>query len=232
MESNAKCPLEGYSVDNAADTWMELAAWFELLAHGLLKPTMITAQALCNGDYLQECQRIATTIGASLDTSKQIEQNLLPYESQNDSEVFHSILREYTRLFVGTREALITPFVGIHIANMHGQHGMLFVGHESIEIERIMKRCGVAKNLSLGQSNDPVDHVGTLCEFLKYLCLVNAKAIVPVKGAKIGDQEFHLFMSEHFIPYAEWCAEELDKLSTVSFYKAIAIMLKIVATQA
>lgn len=85
------------------------------------------------------------------------------------------------------------------------------VNPESMAIERFMRRCGVTKNLSAGQSNDPLDHIGTVCEFLEYLCLVAAKAIQPNEGTILYANDFAEFLDEFFSEYATWCASEILK---------------------
>lgn len=204
--------------------WMARATLFELLSLGLLRPGRSTAEVLVSGEFATAC---VETVGAlrRADAATAIGSLLVVYEGKKAEEVYHEILREYTRLFVGEREPLVTPFAGVRAAQARGQRGLLFVGPESMAIERLMRRCGVAKNLAAGQSNDPVDHIGTMCEFAKFLCLVNARAVAPAEGTVVEPDDFGTFVADHFAPYAAWCAERLRKLSDVLFYRAMADML-------
>lgn len=206
------------------EMWMARSSLFELLSLGLLKPEHIVADALCEEAYREACAETLGALGFG-DVAVVVSELLAGYEGEDADEVYHEILREYTRLFVGVREPLVTPFAGVRAAQARGQRGLLFVGPESMAIERFMRRAGVAKDLAAGQSNDPVDHIGTMCEFAKFLCLVNARAVAPTEGAVVELGDFDVFMADHFAPYAGWCAGRLRELSNAPFYRAMAAML-------
>ncbi|MEG0758376.1 MAG: molecular chaperone TorD family protein, partial [Raoultibacter sp.] len=165
-----------------------------------------------------------------LDSAEEISQeiqNLLDtYRGQDELETYHSLRKEHTHLFVGERESPVTPYVGVWAAQQRGQNGLLFVGKESLEIERFMSRCGVTKNLAAGQVNDPMDHVGTICEFMKYLCLANARAIQIPEHVVIEEEDFEVFAQKYFSPYALWCSDQIARLARCSFYAAAAILLR------
>ena len=208
------------------DGWMACATLFELLSLGLLTPERPLAEAACEGELASACAETLKALGCDA-AAAVVNEQLMVYTGESEDAVFHQILREHTRLFVGTRVPPITPYAGVRAAQSRGQRGLLFVGPESMAIERFMKRCGVAKDLAAGQSNDPVDHVGTMCEFLKFLCLVNARAVAPVEGAHVEADDFDRFMAERFAPYATWCAGRIRELSAVPFYLAMADMLDV-----
>lgn len=216
--------IEAGAPEVSADEWMARAALFELLSLGLLKPGRPIAEALASGEFAAACAETLGALGLG-DAAAAAGVDLADYEGDNAEKIYHEVLREYTRLFVGTREPLITPFAGVRASQAQGQRGLLFVGKESMAVERFMRRCGVAKNLAAGQSNDPVDHIGTMCEFAKFLCLVNARAVVPAEGARVEPGDFDAFMDDHFVSYAVWCAGQLRELSSVPFYRAMAAVL-------
>ena len=81
------------------------------------------------------------------------------------------------------------------------------------------------KDLAAGQANDPVDHIGIVCEFLMFLCLLNAGAVRPTEGARVEAGDFDTFATEHFAPYAAWCAERISQVTESPFYHAIAALL-------
>lgn len=209
------------------DQWMDRAILFDLLSLGLLKPGREAAQALCEGEFEQAAKEALEALGCAESRVSSTVELLSSYQEQDVESIYREISREFTRLFVGTGDPLITPFAGVRAAQARGQRGLLFVGPESMAIERFMKRCGVAKDLAAGQSNDPVDHIGTMCEFLKFLCLVNARAVAPVEGARVEPDDFDRFMADHFAPYATWCAAQIRELSEVPFYLAMADMLDV-----
>lgn len=216
--------FEAAADEVSADAWMTRATLFELLSLGLLKPERAVAEALTSGEFAAACAETLVTLGLK-DAAAVTAELLAGYEDADAEGAYHEILREYTRLFVGEREPLVTPFAGVRAAQAKGQQGLLFVGKESMDVERFMRRAGVAKNLAAGQSNDPVDHIGTMCEFCKFLCLVNARAVAPAEGAVVEAGDFDRFMADHFVPYATWCAVQLRELSRIPFYGAMAVML-------
>lgn len=211
--------------------WMYQAAAYELLALAFLPPSRELSDALTLGEFADACEETlkalkCTNVDVAWTTSF-----LSEYEKKESEVVFHELRKEYTYLFVGEREPLVTPFVGIWSAQQRGQKGLYFVGKESIEIEHFMRRCGVAKNLKAGHSNDPVDHVGTICEFLKFLCLINAQAIQIPEETNVKVDDFEIFLSEHFTSYAEWCSAQVYEKARCPFYKAMGLLLGAICEQ-
>lgn len=212
------------------EEWMRRAAAFELLSLALLPPVRKVADALVSGEFEDACAEVfdggwSSGPGLSLSTEP-----LGGYAGREADAVFHEIRCEHAMLFaVCGRAPRITPYVGVWFAERQGQTGLLFVGKESMDIERFMRRCGVAKDLAAGQSNDPVDHIGTVCEFMQYLCLVNARAVVPGEGAEVHEDDFEVFHREHFHGYALWCASEIRTCSSSTFYAFVADALELAA---
>lgn len=211
---------------NAPQDWMYRATAFELLSLMFLMPTKELSEVLTCGELADACDEILRVQVASPDAIKRVSELLALYEGKDAEETFHALRKEHTRLFVGERLPLITPFVGVWAAEQRGQKALLFVGKESMAIERFMHRCGVGKNLEAGQVNDPLDHVGTVCEFLKYLSLAHADAIQVPSNAKVDDGDFDAFMNEQFAAYAEWLSRKLDELTRCDFYRAAALLLR------
>lgn len=205
--------------------WMYRASAFELLSLPLLTPTQSLAQAVASGEYAQACKETFHLVAP--DDPRVEEACALVAEpvADDEQEALHRLRREYTRLFVGEKEPPITPYAGVRSAQRQGKKALLFVGEESLAIERFMHRCGVTKNLAAGQANDPLDHIGTMAEFLKLLCLVNAQAVQAPEGSHIEAADFDEFASSHFAPYALWCAEELAAQTRLPFYRGIALLL-------
>lgn len=211
---------------NEQITWMQRATFYELLSLGFLMPSRQLAEALTSGEFAEAAEEVLKSLEVSKELGEQAASLLDSYHGRDTDEVYHEVLRDSTRLFVGEREPLITPYAGVHAAQERGQQGLLFVGKESMAIERFMKVHGVTKDLQAGQANDPLDHVGTVCEFLKYLCLVNAQAVVPVEGATIAEEDFEIFYRDLWGDYPMWCAGELLDKAKSDFYRGMANMLK------
>ncbi len=209
-----------------SERWLAKAAAFELMSMGLLVPTPTLAEALSSGEYPEaffEALYICDINGDGAWT------DLACYKNAETDNLFHELRREHTRLFTKAPEPLIIPYVGVWADREQGNQGLLFVGKDSIEIEHFMRRCGVAKDLSLGQTNDPVDHIGTVCEFLKYLCLVNARAIKVADSADVRVDDYEEFHANHFAPYALWCSSQINALSSSPYYQFVADILEITA---
>ncbi len=219
---------EGIGMGNGKtpEEWMYEATAFELLSLAFLLPTKEAADALVSGEFADACEEVLGALECGSFEMGEIATLLSDYDSGDAEDVFHALRKEYTYLFVGEREPLITPFVGVWAAQERGQKGLLFVSKESVEIERFMRDRGVAKNLEAGQVNDPVDHVGTICEFLKYLCLANAKAIKVSEGGVVEEGDYETFVCEHFASYARWFSDRVFEQARCPFYKAMALFLK------
>lgn len=205
---------------------MNRATLYELLSLGFLMPRRETAEALSSGEFAEASGEVLMALDISKDTCNQIIGLFASYKGRDPEEIYHEILRDFTRLFVGEREPLVTPYAGVRASQEKGHQALLFVGKESMAIERFMKTRGVTKDLQAGQSNDPLDHVGTVCEFLKYLCLVNAQAVVPVEGAEVADEDFEAFWRDLWGNYPKWCVESVLTQANSHFYRAMAVLLE------
>lgn len=208
------------------EEWMVEATAFELLSLAFLLPTQDAAEALVSGEFANACEEVLEALECDSSEMDEIVSLLSNYRGAEADEVFHALRQEYTFLFVGEREPRITPFIGVWAAQERGQKGLLFVSQETVEIEHFMRDRGVAKNLAAGQVNDPVDHIGTVCEFLKYLCLVNAKAIQAPEGFAIQDGDYEVFAGAYFAPYARWFSDQVADQARCPFCKAMALFLK------
>lgn len=212
-----------------AERWMHRASAFELLSLAFLLPSRSLAEAVATGEYAEAAGE-AFGLAAPGDERVTAAATHLAAAADGDAEAtLHALRREHTRLFVGEKEPPLTPYAGVWRAQQQGQRGLLFVSETSLAIERFMTRCGVAKDLDAGQTNDPVDHIGTMAEFLQFLCLVRAEAVRAPAGAAIGTDDFDTFLAEYFVPYATWLASELGAQTRSDFFKGAALLLAVAA---
>lgn len=208
----------------ASELWMARAAVYELLSLAFLPISGETAEHVEAGDYADAMGDALGAVAPSFDGA-------LSFAVPSGDEapgVLSALRREQTRLFFGEGRPPITPYIGVFFAQRQGRKGMLFVGSTTVEIEHFMRKCGVAKNLDGGQSNDPIDHIGSVCEFLEYLCLVRAGALTAPERFEVPADAYDQFVDEYFRPYALWCAERLDEESDLPFYRAVAEALRLV----
>lgn len=208
------------------ENWMCKATAWELLSLAFLPPSREASEALAAGEFAEACGECLEALAVDGERALGL---LEGYSGVDADAAYHELRREHMHLFVGEREPLVTPYVGVRAAQARGQRGLLFVGRESMAIERFMRERGVAKDLAAGQSNDPVDHLGTVCEFLKFLCLVNARAVAVPEGFEIAEGDYEAFLRDHFAEYAAWCSAELVEKARTPFYQAMGIMLGLVA---
>ncbi len=209
------------------EAWMHRAAAWELLSLAFLLPTRETAEVLVAGEYAAACDEVFGSLESDPELLAKACALLSEHEGADAEETFHKLRHEHTHLFIGEKFPPATPFVGVRAAEKRGQKGMLFVGRETIDIEHFMLRCGVAKDLAAGHVNDPVDHVGTVCEFLKFLCLVNARAVAAPPNAQIAEGDYDEFVAKHFAEYAEWLSGKLAELARTPFHQAGGILLSL-----
>lgn len=214
---------------NEAEQTMVRATAFELLSLMFLLPDSKLAEALAAGEFAAAGNEVSAALTDQSGHATEGSSELFScYAGRDADEVLHEVRAEYTRLFVGEKLPIITPFAGIWAAQQQGQDALLFVSKQSLEIERLMHRCGVAKDLPSGQVNDPLDHFGTMCEFAKYLHLVSAGAVAVPEGFEVSDDDFTGFMAEYFRPYATWLVGALREQARRPFYEDAAGFLSIV----
>lgn len=211
------------------DRWSYRASGYELASLCFLLPRQEVGDALVSGEFADACREVADALGCSDSRVLDAIAEMVVYEGRDAEAVLHEVRRDYTRLFVGVVEPPITPYVGVWDALSRGAAPILAVGCESMAIERFMRRCGVAKDLSAGQINEPMDHVGTICEFLEYLCLVNACAVVPASSADVREGDYGKFLEEHFRDYSQWLSCMVDELDASALYLAVANLLAWIA---
>lgn len=124
-------------------SWVDKAVLYEILSLALGFTARETTQALVNGEFAEaagEAVRACGIAGEGVDAALQ---QLESYAGKDPETTFHAVRREYTRLFVGTPNTLVSPYAGIYYAEDRGVTPVLFVNTESMTVERFMKRCGV-----------------------------------------------------------------------------------------
>ncbi|MDR1082614.1 MAG: molecular chaperone TorD family protein [Coriobacteriales bacterium] len=231
------------------EDWVARAALCELLAMSLQLPTRELAAVLVSGEFAEALDEVGEKVGLDSAVLTQAGALLVGYAGQDPDELFHVLRAEYTRLFVGAPEPVVSPYAGVWYARKQGVEPLLFVSVRAMEIERFLRRCGVGQAKG---KNEPLDNIATEFEFLQYLALVNAGVVEAPKeaedvedgegtestttgeggeGAKdpaITQDTFNTF-SSHYV--ADWSEEFADAVATATkstFYQAIAKVLNAV----
>ncbi len=201
---------------------MSKAALYELLAKTFLFTQRDIVEALVSGSYSEALVELLDVNGMQASFDNEALSVLNCYQQQDKDEVFHNLRKEYTRVYIGVRDPIIYPFAGAWDAVEKGQKPLLFVGKKSMAIERFMRKCGVVQAEG---TNEPLDHVGSMLEFLMYLNMVSVGQISAPEGIEIPSSAYEDFYSEHFIGFAQKFAAATIEQSGEEFFKVGALVL-------
>ena len=207
--------------------WMHRASAFELLSKSLLLPSHEIARAAVDGSFQDAVSEILKALGYGSE-GRSAAGLLDEYTRMDEDEAFHRLRKQYTYLFVGERGPRITPYLGVRDAQVNGVKELLFLSNQTIAIESFMKERGVSRSLDAGRANNPIDHIGTVCEFMEYLCLVNARAIKASDGFVVTESDFNEFYDSYFRAYAQWLSAELGDSARDCFYRVVSVVLECV----
>lgn len=204
--------------------WLGKAALCELASQAFLLPTEEVAEALASGEYALAYAEVLSANGAPESLAGSVLAELGPYRGRDARDVLHELRREYTRLFVGAGKPLISPYAGVRFAQKRGRIPLLFVGEESMRIERFMKARGVGHR---GGANVPLDHAGSMLEFAMYLCLANAGVLEPYAASAIEPDDYEEFAGVHLCSFMAGVAEDVLRESECGFFRAAAKAVRV-----
>jgi TorA maturation chaperone TorD len=213
--------------------WHGRAVLCELLSMAFLSPTPVLADALASGEFREAVFEACTFAGLAGKVPKDAFDGMMACEAHDSEELFAKLRVEYTRLFIGSPEPVVSPYAGSWYARDAGVRPMHFVNKESMAVERFMRDQGVGQ--AEGR-NEPLDHIGTELEFLCYLAArLAAGSQEPAgraaafeneaDGAKSTAGSYMLFFETHFAPYARRIADAAVANSRIGFYRACAMIL-------
>lgn len=201
--------------------WINRAAYYELMASAFRYPSIDVMEALVSGEFSDAFEEIGglqnfectflTRQVAFLDT----------YRGSNAERVMHTLRREHTRLFIGP-DARVPAYAGIWKAISEGKPPLYMISKESMAIERFMSRCGIGHPEG---TNEPLDHIASILEFLYYLCLVKANAVKPSPHADIKEMDYEVFCSLHAHDYLCAFSDGVLEHSQEPFFVCSARML-------
>lgn len=209
--------------------WGALATAWELLAFSLRYPDQALIEAISSDEWAAAVSEVAACVAvAPPDASK------LGSAAREDANAFAGELRvEATRLFIGAKEPLVSPYEGVWRAKDEGVQALLFVNPHSVEVERFCGLCGLGHPEG---TNEPLDHVATECELLEYLASVEAglfelpasegASLLPGGSAKAA---YTLFLTDHARVWFPRFADDLAQETRHPFYRFVARLLKAVA---
>ena len=209
-------------------TWTTKAQLYEVLsiAFGYTNPG--TIDALADEAFAAALHGFCEQETSTLDYKKDIEPFLSQCLTEDRDALFHRIRIEYTRLFVGSPRALVSPYAGIWYALDKGLDPLLFVGKESMAVERFMRSCGITRPEGM---NEPLDDISAELEFLNYLALNEAGAIELPKGVSIPETAYSEFYTKHFSEWTKRFADAVIEESSEPLFRIAASVLKALPAQ-
>lgn len=202
--------------------WQARAALWELLALSFRYPDVTLAEVVASGEWTEAAAEIATALE-------------LPYKPAGDSASFSALRVEATRLFVGTPDAIVSPYEGVWRAADDEVQALLFVNPHSLEVERFMKACELGRPEG---TNEPLDHVSAECELMQYLASLEAGIFTPSEGAPAFADlpggspaaAYESFLVEHVCAWMPRFAEAVVAESREPFYRAAANLLNVMVS--
>jgi TorA maturation chaperone TorD len=209
------------------EIWITRAALYELLAKSFLYLEREIVEALVQGDYREAMTELLEHNGLGQSQESVEIKRLEQYQGADAELVFHALRREQTRLYIGKLHPLVCPFAGTWDMEKKGLKPLLFVGAESMAIERFMRSCGIGQPQG---TNEPLDHIGSMLEFLQHLCLIKAGVVLLQEGVTISDNACEEFYERHFIGFAREFAARTIEVSSEDFYVVAAQVLRALPT--
>ncbi|MDR1014700.1 MAG: molecular chaperone TorD family protein [Coriobacteriales bacterium] len=202
--------------------WLNRAALYELLALGLRVPTAELGEAVSSGEFAEALEEIGAANGLATAPVEQAVADLAGYKGQDVEALFHRLRVEYTRLFVGAPEPQVSPFAGVWWAGDQGVEPLLFVNKRSMEVERYLRAVGVGRPEG---TNEPLDNIATMLEFLQYAALVCAGSVELPEGVEIDAETSERFADDFLNDWLGRFALKTAEETREPFYRALAKLL-------
>ena len=106
---------------------------------------------------------------------------------------------------------------------------LLFVNKHAMDVEHFYKSCGIK---GAEGTNDPLDHIGSECEFMEFLASLAAGAErpqgVPADEALPGGSPaaaYDAFKAEHIDTWVPRFSAKMLQESRTPFFRAVAMLL-------
>ena len=206
-----------------SNVWLERAGLFELLAKSFSFPAFDLAAALASGEYSQASREVCHAWGITDVRLDALLERVDDKYAGDEDTALHALRIEYTRLFIGTREPLVSPYGSYWKAIAEGRDPVLFLSRETSEVESAMHAAGVGNRPGL---REPLDHIACELEFLQYLCTVEGGAEKPSEGAAVGESVYETFLKGHVQTWTRDFADAIDGEASELFYRCAAEMLR------
>ncbi|MDR0350146.1 MAG: molecular chaperone TorD family protein [Coriobacteriales bacterium] len=202
--------------------WLNRAALYELLAFGLRVPTTELGEAVSSGEFAEALEELGPLNGLDDAVIARESALLADYQGQEVEALFHRLRVEYTRLFVGAPDPKVSPFAGVWWAKDQGVEPLLFVNKRSMGVERYLRAVGVGRPEG---TNEPLDNIATMLEFLQYAALVCAGAVEAPKGVEIDAATSERFIEDFLDDWMKRFAAQVVEETREPYYRVLAKVL-------
>ena len=132
-----------------SNVWLERAGLFELLAKSFSFPAFDLAAALASGEYSQASREVCHAWGITDVRLDALLERVDDKYAGDEDTALHALRIEYTRLFIGTREPLVSPYGSYWKAIAEGRDPVLFLSRETSEVESAMHAAGGASHSTI-----------------------------------------------------------------------------------
>ena len=180
------------------------ADMYQLLAMGFLDPTRDLAAGLADGTFQNDVLATANNLVVAYHVDGEVAETilgptkeLLAEEFAEDAEeVYHELAVEYTRLFIGPSQPVVSPYESVHVDSDEDSPALLMVGPSARAVIKVYREAGL--DMAEGV-NEPPDHIATEIEFMYYLCRQEAGAWQASDSAEARTwrQRQRTFAAEH-----------------------------------
>lgn len=197
-----------------------------LCAASLELPDYDLAEGLVDGSFAADAQAIGRELGLPEEKVEKAVSLLAAYGVESDKQALLRTLRvEFTRLFVGPKAPIVSPFQGVFAIREGGSDTQptLRIGAAAVRATNAYREVG----LSAVQEESP-DHMRLELLFLRELEL---RAAAGDPAARFGGRDFHAvaksFVQGSFGAWAEDFFAAIEARSEESFYRAIGCLGKV-----
>ncbi len=215
------------NLPQTSDSWVTLGTAVELLAQSFTYPTNELAETLTSGEYAKTAQGIivAYDLGNDNVVVSALKRLVDSYEKGDAQTILQALRVEHTRLFIGTRQPIVSPYGSFWKAVREGKEPVYFLSKETADVEAIMHAAGVGNK---NGSKEPLDYIGCELEFLHYACLVMGEAEPRREGVRLDETVLDGFLQDHVRPWiGDFCAA-VEENSENPFFLFAASLLKAV----
>ncbi|MCI1479801.1 MAG: molecular chaperone TorD family protein [Eggerthellaceae bacterium] len=209
--------------ERTADERVARAELFELLAHSFAYPDEELAQALSDGSYAQAARQVCAETDAAGACAGDIDRIDQAYRGVDAQHLLHALRAEYTRIYIGTTSAAVSPYGSWWKAVQAGKEPVLFLSKETRAVEKAMHDAGVGNRPG---NKEPLDHIACELDFARYLSFVLAGAAPARADVAIDERTLESFLDEHLRPWAPDFARKTAETTTSPLYRFVASLLE------